>query len=143
MSEVRELRTLDEEGLNDKIRELKEALFNLRFQHATGQLNNPMKIRDMRREIARVCTVMTEREYGIHPEAFEEALTGPVGPIRDEPEEAGEAGEELDESVTDLRQAVGEPEQEQEVEQQEPEVEQQEPEVEQQEPEVEQEPEGV
>ncbi len=98
MSNVRELRMLDEEELNDKIRELKEALFNLRFQHATGQLDNPMKIKDMRRDIARVCTVITEREYAIHPEAFEEALAGHVGPIREEPEEAGEeVGEEVGE----------------------------------------------
>lgn len=129
MSKVRELRTMDSEELNDKLRELKETLFNLRFQHATGQLDNPMKIKDMRRDIARVCTVITEREYAIHPEAFEEALAGPVGPIREEP---AEAEEELERSAPDLRQAVGEPGEEQEPEQ--------EPE---EEPEEEQEPEEV
>ena len=106
MTKVRELRTLDEEELNDKLRELKETLFNLRFQHATGQLDNPMKIKEMRRDIARVCTVITEREYAIHLEAFEEALAGPIGPIREEPDEAEE---ELKNLTSDLRQAVGEP----------------------------------
>ena len=116
MSKARELRTLDEEELNDKLRELKETLFNLRFQHATGQLDNPMKIKDMRRDIARVCTVITEREYAIRPEAFEEALSGPLGPLPEEPEEAiREETEEESESEEDapgLRQSTGETEEE-------------------------------
>lgn len=74
MLKARDLRILDEEDLAGKLRELKEALFNLRFQHATGQLDNPMKIKEVRRDIARVCTVMTEREFDIHLEAFEEAV---------------------------------------------------------------------
>ena len=77
MLKARELRTLDQDELEDKLRELKETLFNLRFQHATGQLDNPMRIKETKREIARVCTVMTEREYEIHPEAFEEVAGMP------------------------------------------------------------------
>ncbi|MBU1943040.1 MAG: 50S ribosomal protein L29 [Actinobacteria bacterium] len=73
MLTARELRGLDSGELEDKLRELKETLFNLRFQHATGQLDNPMKIKEARRDIARVCTVMTEREFAIHAEAFEAA----------------------------------------------------------------------
>ncbi|MBU1670377.1 MAG: 50S ribosomal protein L29 [Actinobacteria bacterium] len=73
MLTARELRVLDSGELEDKLRELKETLFNLRFQHATGQLDNPMKIKEARRDIARVCTVMTEREFAIHAEAFEAA----------------------------------------------------------------------
>ena len=86
MIKANELRILDEDGLKDKLRELKETLFNLRFQHATGQLDNPMKIKEMRRDIARVCTVMTEREFSIHIEAFEEALAAPPRAF-EEPEE--------------------------------------------------------
>lgn len=87
MIQANELRVLDQEGLQDKLRELKETLFNLRFQHATGQLDNPMKIKETRRDIARVCTVMTERELSIHLEAFEEALAAPPREEIEEPEE--------------------------------------------------------
>jgi large subunit ribosomal protein L29 len=90
MLKANELRVLDEEGLRDKMRELKETLFNLRFQHATGQLDNPMKIKEMRRDMARVCTVMTEREFSIHLEAFEEALAAPPRETVEEPEEVTE-----------------------------------------------------
>lgn len=68
-----ELRQLDEEELEQKLKELKTSLFNLRFQLATRQLENPMKIKETKRDIARVFTVMTEREFGIYPEAFEGA----------------------------------------------------------------------
>lgn len=117
MIQANELRVLDEEGLQDKLRELKETLFNLRFQHATGQLDNPMKIKETRRDIARVCTVMTEREFSIHEEAFEEALAAPPRPRRvKEPEEAlepeeleaVEAEEEVEEAEEDLEELAEE-----------------------------------
>jgi large subunit ribosomal protein L29 len=103
MLRANELRVLDEEGLQDKLRELKEALFNLRFQHATGQLDNPMKIKETRRDIARVCTVMTEREFSIHAEAFAEALAAPPREI-EEPEEVVEmeTEEEIEEDLEEL-----------------------------------------
>jgi len=103
MLRANELRVLDEEGLQDKLRELKEALFNLRFQHATGQLDNPMKIKETRRDIARVCTVMTEREFSIHAEAFAEALATPPREI-EEPEEVVEmeTEEEIEEDLEEL-----------------------------------------
>lgn len=72
MLRSRDLRGLDREELEVKLRELKEELFNVRFQHATGQLENPMKIKETRRDIARVYTLITEEEFGIH-EQFEEA----------------------------------------------------------------------
>jgi len=59
---ARELRELSEEELAKRLRDLKEELFNLRFQAATGQLDNPMRIRQVRREIARVQTIQRERE---------------------------------------------------------------------------------
>ncbi|HHX51375.1 MAG TPA: 50S ribosomal protein L29 [Clostridia bacterium] len=57
--EVRDLTTTE---LEKKADDLKQELFNLRFQLATGQLDNPMRIRDVRRNIARVKTVLRERE---------------------------------------------------------------------------------
>jgi large subunit ribosomal protein L29 len=58
-NEVREM-TADE--LQNKLSSLKEELFNLRFQVATGQLDNPMRIRDVRKNIARILTVMRENQ---------------------------------------------------------------------------------
>jgi large subunit ribosomal protein L29 len=60
-----ELRELTEEELTTKLRESKEELFNLRFQMATGQLNNNRRLRTVRQEIARVYTVLRERELGL------------------------------------------------------------------------------
>ncbi len=60
-----ELRNLSDAELNQKVREFKEELFNLRFQHATAQLDNPMRIREVKRIIARIKTVVRERELGI------------------------------------------------------------------------------
>ncbi|MFC4604713.1 MULTISPECIES: 50S ribosomal protein L29 [Rhodococcus] len=60
-----ELRELTEEELVTRLRESKEELFNLRFQMATGQLDNNRRLRTVRHEIARVYTVMRERELGL------------------------------------------------------------------------------
>jgi large subunit ribosomal protein L29 len=60
-----ELRELTEEELTTKLRESKEELFNLRFQMATGQLNNNRRLRTVRGEIARIYTVLRERELGL------------------------------------------------------------------------------
>jgi len=57
-----EIREKTEQELNEELRELKSELFKLRFQHATNQLDNPMKLRDVRKSIARVKTVIRERE---------------------------------------------------------------------------------
>jgi len=58
---AKELRELSTEELEQKLAELKEELFNLRFQLATGQLENPMRVRAVRKDIARVKTLITER----------------------------------------------------------------------------------
>ena len=68
-----ELRTLDEDDLADKLREAKEELFNLRFQAATGQLESHGKLRTIRRDIARIYTVLRERELGIIESGTSEA----------------------------------------------------------------------
>ncbi|WP_087019260.1 50S ribosomal protein L29 [Mycobacterium sp. AMU20-3851] len=66
-----ELRELTEEELTTRLRESKEELFNLRFQMATGQLTNNRRLRVVRHEIARIYTVLRERELGL--------AAGPVG----------------------------------------------------------------
>jgi large subunit ribosomal protein L29 len=60
-----ELREFTEEELTSKLREAKEELFNLRFQMATGQLDNNRRLRTVRNEIARIYTVLRERELGL------------------------------------------------------------------------------
>jgi large subunit ribosomal protein L29 len=57
-----ELRELPEDELHSRLDSAKEELFNLRFQLATGQLDNPMRIKEVRHSIARIMTVLTERE---------------------------------------------------------------------------------
>lgn len=60
-----ELRDMTELELAQKLREFKEELFNLRFQHATAQLDNPMRIKEVKKNIARVKTVLREKELDI------------------------------------------------------------------------------
>ena len=59
--QMKELRDLSVTELEKKSADLKEELFNLRFQHATGQLENPIRIREVKRTYARVRTILTER----------------------------------------------------------------------------------
>ena len=58
---VNEIRDLSAEELNQKLASLIEELFNLRFQLATGQLENPMRIKEVKKTIARIKTVQTEQ----------------------------------------------------------------------------------
>ncbi|MBI2914520.1 MAG: 50S ribosomal protein L29 [Firmicutes bacterium] len=58
---------LGDDEIRQKLADLKQEYFNLRFQLAVGQLDNPMRIRQVRKDIARVKTVMRERELGIRP----------------------------------------------------------------------------
>jgi large subunit ribosomal protein L29 len=60
--ELQELRNSSPQELDTKIRDLKEELFNLRFQLATGQLENPMRIRQVKKSIAQIKTIMREAE---------------------------------------------------------------------------------
>lgn len=59
---VKEIRELTTEQINEKIKETKEELFNLRFQQATGNLEKPSRIKDLRHTVARLKTVLRERE---------------------------------------------------------------------------------
>lgn len=63
-----ELRDLAVDELHDKVRELREELFNLRFQLATGQLDNHRRLRLVKREMARVRTVIREHELAVAEE---------------------------------------------------------------------------
>lgn len=62
---AKDLRELSTAEIEHKVNSLKEELFNLRFQLATGQLENPHRIREVRKDIARAKTILRERELGI------------------------------------------------------------------------------
>lgn len=59
---AKEIRDMSLEEMTTKIEELKKDLFNLRFQHATNQLDNPIKIVAVKRDIARINTIIREKE---------------------------------------------------------------------------------
>ena len=64
-----EIRKMSSEDLNKKVNELKNELFNWRFRLATGQLDNPSSIKSVKRDIARVKTIIRERELEVGKEA--------------------------------------------------------------------------
>jgi large subunit ribosomal protein L29 len=64
-TQAADLRELNDEELVLRLRESKEELFNLRFQMATGQMDNNRRLRTVRHDIARIYTVMRERELGL------------------------------------------------------------------------------
>ncbi len=63
---IKNIRDLANAELNQKLAELKIELFNLRFQHATNQLDNPMRMKEVKKTIAKIKTVLKERELGIN-----------------------------------------------------------------------------
>lgn len=65
---AKEIRQMTDQELSTQLLDLKGELFNLRFQLATGQLDNPMRIKAVRKNIARVKTIIRERELGIGKE---------------------------------------------------------------------------
>jgi large subunit ribosomal protein L29 len=78
---IAELRTMDASDLNERLKEARTELFNLRFQAATGQLENHRQIRAVRHRIAQVLTVLQGRSMG-----FEELVvqsSGPATPTRE------------------------------------------------------------
>lgn len=66
---TKEIRQMSSEELNKKVVELKAELFNLRFRLATGQLDNPSSIKLVKRDIARVMTIIRQRELNVGKEA--------------------------------------------------------------------------
>lgn len=105
-----EVRPLPNEELLARLEELKEELFNLRFQLATGQLDNYKRLGIVKRDIARISTVLHEREMGIEAEPKEapkprrirrrrrEEETVPVGAAAEEEELPEEASPDAAES---------------------------------------------
>jgi len=71
---AKELRTLTRAELEQRLREAREELFNLRFQHKTGQLGNPLRIREVRKDIARLVTLLEEGGTAGAPAAPDDRL---------------------------------------------------------------------
>ena len=65
MMKAKEIKNLSAEGLNKKLDELKKDLFMLRMQHATNQLDNPMRLAAAKKDIARIKTIIREKETNI------------------------------------------------------------------------------
>ena len=63
--EIKEVRGLSVEKLEEKLQELKKDLFMLRMQHATNQLDNPMQIAAVKKDIARIKTIIREKEQSV------------------------------------------------------------------------------
>lgn len=61
---IKDIRSMTNDELNAKLVATKTELFNLRFQHATGNLANPMLLNSLKKDIAKIKTVLTERELG-------------------------------------------------------------------------------
>lgn len=64
MVKTKELREMSNEQLNAKISECREELFNLRFSQATGNLEKPSRLRELRKQVAQMKTILRERELG-------------------------------------------------------------------------------
>ena len=60
--ELKKMREMTEVELNTELGKMKKELFNLRFQHVTGQLENPVQMRELKKDIARVKTIIREKE---------------------------------------------------------------------------------
>jgi large subunit ribosomal protein L29 len=77
---VDELRVLEVDELDGRLRQARRELYELRFKHAVGQLENSSQISKVRHDIARIMTVLTEREYGIvAAPPQDESITSPQG----------------------------------------------------------------
>ena len=74
--QAQELRDFNDTELEHRLNEAKEELFNLRFQNATGQLDNVARFNEVRREIARIRTIMREREIAAHEALVKEQAHG-------------------------------------------------------------------
>jgi large subunit ribosomal protein L29 len=90
-SKAAELRGLPDDELLARIESAKEELFNLRFQLATGQLDNTTRLRELKRDVARAATVLRERELERELDALASA---PAGTTRDVGQDAGGTEEE-------------------------------------------------
>ncbi|MCU1575017.1 MAG: ribosomal protein [Micrococcaceae bacterium] len=87
----------DNERLTEELRKAKEELFNLRFQSATGQLESHGRLRSVKRDIARIYTVLRERELGIRPAVAAAPVAEPKADKKAE-KEAKKASKKAEES---------------------------------------------
>jgi large subunit ribosomal protein L29 len=90
-----QLDTFDNERLVEELRKAKEELFNLRFQSATGQLENHGRLRAVKKDIARIYTVLRERELGIRAE-----VAAPVVEAKEEKKSKKAATKKADKAAT-------------------------------------------
>ena len=112
---VAELRVLEEDELNGRLRTARRELYELRFKHAVGQLENWSQIAKVRHDIARIMTVLSERELGI--EVVTEAPEELAAPVRktskpefvDEEEESEEPAAEVEAAEPVMEAPVEEP----------------------------------
>ena len=89
-----ELRVLEEDQLGDRLKAARRELYELRFKHAVGQLENASQISKVRHDIARIMTVLREREFGIVAQVAPDAISLPAAtPEPEEPAEEPEAVE--------------------------------------------------
>ncbi len=100
---ARDLRELPDEELFERVESLKEELFNLRFQFATGQLDNPMRIKQVRHDMARMLTILRERST---EEELEYALARADEQALAESREAQARGEKKGVSLAEAAQAA-------------------------------------
>jgi large subunit ribosomal protein L29 len=94
-----ELDTFEDERLVDELKKAKEELFNLRFQSATGQLESHGRLRAVKRDIARIYTVLRERELGIR--ATPVAVEAPAKPAKKAPAKKADAAVETADEATE------------------------------------------
>jgi large subunit ribosomal protein L29 len=80
---VDELRVLEVDELDGRLRQARRELYELRFKHAVGQLENSSQISKVRHDIARIMTVLTEREYGMVATQPQDELLTPSAPAPD------------------------------------------------------------
>ena len=90
---VDELRVLEEDQLGDRLKAARRELYELRFKHAVGQLENASQISKVRHDIARIMTVLREREFGIVAQVDPDAITVPAAAPQPEPADEPEAVE--------------------------------------------------
>jgi large subunit ribosomal protein L29 len=100
---AKDLRELPEEDLFERVESLKEELFNLRFQFATGQLDNPMRLKQVRHDMARMLTILRERST---EEELEYALARADEQALAESREAQARGEKKGVSLAEAAQAA-------------------------------------
>jgi len=94
-SKAAELRELPDEDLYERMDGAKEELFNLRFQLATGQLDNTARLKDLRHDVARIATVLRERELERELDAFAAEEAAASAAEEDAEELAAEAADEI------------------------------------------------